>query len=171
MSGTATGRILVVDDVPENIRLLEAMLLPRGYDVVSAAEGRAALELAGSAKPDLVLLDVMMPGLDGYAVCRRLREREDTAVLSVIMLTASDGTERVMAIEAGADVRHQAVRPPRAPRSHPVAAPDQALPRHDRGAEPHTGATRSAAGRGARAAPEAPALPLAAARRRDRLGR
>jgi len=47
MSGTATGRILVVDDVPENIRLLEAMLLPRGYDVVSAAEGRAALELAG----------------------------------------------------------------------------------------------------------------------------
>jgi len=103
MSGTATGRILVVDDVPENIRLLEAMLLPRGYDVVSAAEGRAALELAGSAKPDLVLLDVMMPGLDGYAVCRRLREREDTAVLPVIMLTASDGTERVMAIEAGAD--------------------------------------------------------------------
>ena len=103
MSGTDTGRILVVDDVPANVRLLEAMLLPHGFDVVSAVEGRAALELAGSAKPDLVLLDVMMPGLDGYAVCRRLRESEETAVLPVIMVTASDGTEKVMAIEAGAD--------------------------------------------------------------------
>ena len=103
MSGTDTGRILVVDDVPANVRLLEAMLLPHGFDVVSAVEGRAALELAGSAKPDLVLLDVMMPGLDGYAVCRRLREREETAVLPVIMVTASEGTEKVMAIEAGAD--------------------------------------------------------------------
>jgi adenylate cyclase len=103
MSGDGGARILVVDDVPENVRLLEAVLAPRGYDVVSATDGRAALELAESAGPDLVLLDVMMPQPDGYAVCRRLREREETAMLPVIMLTASEGPEKTKAIEAGAD--------------------------------------------------------------------
>jgi adenylate cyclase len=97
------GRILVVDDVPENVRLLEAVLAAPGYDVISAMDGHAALELVASAKPDLVLLDVVMPGLDGYAVCRALREREETAVLPVIMLTASDASEKTEAIEAGAD--------------------------------------------------------------------
>jgi DNA-binding response OmpR family regulator len=92
-----------VDDVPENARLLEAVLAPRGYDVVVANDGHAALELAESADPDLVLLDVVMPGLDGYAVCRQLREREGTAVLPVIMLTASERSEKTKAIEAGAD--------------------------------------------------------------------
>jgi adenylate cyclase len=100
MSGDAT--ILVVDDIPANVRLLEAVLEPRGYDVVSAPDGEAALELVGSAKPDLVLLDVMMPKLDGYAVCQRLRERDETAVLPVIMVTSS-GAEKTKAIEAGAD--------------------------------------------------------------------
>ena len=100
MNGDA--RILVVDDVPQNVRLLEAVLAPRGYDVVSATGGDAALELVESAKPDLVLLDVMMPQPDGYAVCRRLREREETAVLPVIMVTSS-GAEKTNAIEAGAD--------------------------------------------------------------------
>ncbi|MBA3333964.1 MAG: response regulator [Actinobacteria bacterium] len=103
MSGDGGARILVVDDVPENVRLLEAVLTPRGYDVISATDGSVALELAESAKPDLVLLDVMMPQPDGYEVCRRLREREETAVLPVIMLTASDGPEKTKAIEAGAD--------------------------------------------------------------------
>jgi adenylate cyclase len=103
MSGDRPARILVVDDVPENVRLLEAVLAPRGYDVVSATDGRTALELVESAKPDLVLLDVMMPQPDGYEVCRRLREREETAVLPVIMLTASLGPEKTNAIEAGAD--------------------------------------------------------------------
>ena len=79
-SGNGAATILVVDDVPENVRLLEAVLAPRGYDVVAANDGHAALELAQSAKPDLVLLDVVMPGLDGYAVCRQLRERDATAV-------------------------------------------------------------------------------------------
>jgi adenylate cyclase len=97
------ARILVVDDVPENVRLLEAVLEANGYDVVSAADGRGALELATSAEPDLVLLDVMMPELDGHAVCRQLREQEETAVLPVIMLTASEGSEKRTAIEAGAD--------------------------------------------------------------------
>jgi DNA-binding response OmpR family regulator len=97
------ARILVVDDVPENVRLLEAVLAAHGYEIVSATDGHAALELAESAKPDLVLLDVMMPQPDGYAVCRQLREREETAMLPVIMLTASVGPEKMKAIEAGAD--------------------------------------------------------------------
>lgn len=95
--------ILVVDDVPENVRLLEAVLGHRGYDVVSAGDGRSALELARSASPDLVLLDVLMPEVDGYTVCRQLRASEKTAMLPVIMLTASDGPEKTQAIEAGAD--------------------------------------------------------------------
>ena len=99
----AAARILVVDDVPENVRLLEAVLEAHGYDIVTAADGHAALELAVSAKPDLVLLDVMMPQPDGLAVCRRLREQRETAVLPVIMLTASEGSEKRTAIEAGAD--------------------------------------------------------------------
>ncbi len=97
------ARILVVDDVPENVRLLEAVLTPHGYDVLTAGDGIAALELVESDQPDLLLLDVMMPGLDGYAVCTRLREGEETAVLPVIMVTSSIGQEKTRAIQAGAD--------------------------------------------------------------------
>ena len=97
------ARLLVVDDVAENVRLLQAVLEAQGYEVVTATDGAAALELAASAEPDLVLLDVMMPPPDGLAVCRRLREQPDTAVLPVIMLTASEGSEKRTAIEAGAD--------------------------------------------------------------------
>jgi DNA-binding response OmpR family regulator len=96
------ARILVVDDVPQNVRLLEAVLAPRGYDVVAATDGDRALALVESAKPDLVLLDVMMPQPDGFEVCRRLREREETAVLPVIMVTA-ETAEKTKAIQAGAD--------------------------------------------------------------------
>jgi adenylate cyclase len=103
MSSDGEARILVVDDVRENVRLLEAVLTSRGYDVISATDGRAALELAASAKPDLVLLDVLMPQPDGYAVCQRLRESEGTALLPVVMVTASEGPEKTKAIEAGAD--------------------------------------------------------------------
>ena len=103
MSPDRDARILVVDDVPENVRLLEAVLAPRGYEVISATDGPSALQLVESAKPDLVLLDVVMPGCDGYQVCRTLREREETAVLPIIMLTASEGPEKTRAIEAGAD--------------------------------------------------------------------
>jgi DNA-binding response OmpR family regulator len=98
-----TPKILVVDDVPENVRLLEAVLVPRGYEVVTAHDGDAALDLVGAEKPDLILLDVMMPGLDGYAVCTRLRANDDTAMLPVIMVTSSVGQEKTRAIEAGAD--------------------------------------------------------------------
>jgi adenylate cyclase len=98
-----TPKILVVDDVPENVRLLEAVLVPRGYEVVSAHDGDAALDLVEAEEPDLILLDVMMPGLDGYAVCTRLRANDDTAMLPVIMVTSSVGQEKTRAIEAGAD--------------------------------------------------------------------
>jgi adenylate cyclase len=98
-----TARILVVDDVAQNVRLLEAVLEAHGYDVVAATDGHAALNLVVSAEPDLVLLDVVMPQPDGYAVCRRLRARDETAMLPVIMLTASEGSEKTRAIEAGAD--------------------------------------------------------------------
>ena len=94
MTSPGAARILVVDDVLANLRLLEAVLAPHGYDVVSAADGRAALDLVESANPDLVLLDVVMPKLDGYEVCRQLRAREETAVLPVIMLTATAGPRR-----------------------------------------------------------------------------
>ncbi len=100
---TALPKILVVDDVPENVRLLEAVLTARGYRVLTARDGIEALMVVEAGEPDLILLDVMMPGLDGYAVCRRLRENDDTAVLPVIMVTSSLGEEKLRAIEAGAD--------------------------------------------------------------------
>jgi DNA-binding response OmpR family regulator len=96
-------KILVVDDVPENVRLLEAVLVSRGYEVLTANDGRSALERVRTGEPDLILLDVMMPGLDGYAVCSQLRANDDTAVLPVIMVTSSIGQEKTKAIEAGAD--------------------------------------------------------------------
>jgi adenylate cyclase len=96
------GKILVVDDVPQNVRLLEAVLAPRGYDVVTATDGDSALRLVESEEPDLVLLDVVMPQLDGYEVCRRLRAREEAAMLPVLMVTASVA-EKAKVIEAGAD--------------------------------------------------------------------
>jgi DNA-binding response OmpR family regulator len=101
--GDRPARLLVVDDVPENVRLLAAVLTSQGYEVLTAPDGLVALEVVESQDPDLILLDVMMPGLDGYEVCRRLRENDETAVLPVIMVTSSLGEEKTRAIEAGAD--------------------------------------------------------------------
>jgi adenylate cyclase len=105
MTATAERRprILVVDDIPENVRLLEAVLEPRGYEVLTANDGITALDLVESQRPDLILLDVMMPGLDGYGVCIQLRANDETAVLPVIMVTSSIGSEKTKAIAAGAD--------------------------------------------------------------------
>jgi adenylate cyclase len=97
------GRILVVDDLEQNVRLLDAVLSPRGYDVVAAQSGQEALDAVAAAPPDLVLLDILMPGMDGYEVCRRLRADPATAFLPVVMITASGAQEKVKAIEAGAD--------------------------------------------------------------------
>jgi adenylate cyclase len=95
--------ILVVDDEERNVRLLEAVLVSHGYDVVSAGSGQEALERVAAAVPDLVLLDIQMPGMDGYEVCRRLRKEPATGFLPVVMVTSSDTEVRVNAIEVGAD--------------------------------------------------------------------
>jgi adenylate cyclase len=96
-------RILVVDDVPANVRLLEAVLAPAGFSVVSASSGPEALERVAADLPDLVLLDVQMAGMNGYEVCRRIRENEDTALIPVVMVTSHDSEARIDGIRAGAD--------------------------------------------------------------------
>ena len=96
-------RILVVDDTPENVRLLDAVLSPRGYVVDTAASGAEALERLATQPPDLVLLDVVMPEMDGYEVCRHIRATPSTEMLPVIMITASALDEKRRALDAGAD--------------------------------------------------------------------
>lgn len=99
-----TARILVVDDVPANLRLLEAKLRAEYYEVALAASGPEALALATAWSPDVVLLDVMMPGMDGYEVCRRLKSQSATSHIPVVMVTAlTEQAERVRGLEAGAD--------------------------------------------------------------------
>ena len=101
---TDARRILVVDDTPVNAKLLADLLTAKGYAVTTAASGPEALDKIGSGELDLVLLDVMMPGMSGYEVCRTLREKPNTALLPVVMVTALDpAQERVKGIEAGAD--------------------------------------------------------------------
>jgi adenylate cyclase len=95
--------VLAVDDQPPNLRLLEAVLSPRGYRVIMASSGEEALKLLPSSGADLVLLDIVMPGIDGYEVCRRIRRAPETAFLPVVMITASGNQEKARAIEAGAD--------------------------------------------------------------------
>src|SRR5438477_2142653 len=98
-----TPRVLVVDDMPANVRLLEAILEPAGFTVLSASSGPEALERVVEELPDLVLLDVQMAGMNGYEVCRRIRESETTALLPVVMVTSHDNEARVDGIRAGAD--------------------------------------------------------------------
>jgi class 3 adenylate cyclase len=95
--------VLAVDDQPPNLRLLDAVFSPRGYRVITASSGEQALELLPSSEADLVLLDIVMPGIDGYEVCRRIRSDPSTAFLPVVMITASGEPEKKRAIEAGAD--------------------------------------------------------------------
>jgi adenylate cyclase len=95
--------ILVVDDLPQNVRLLDAVLSPRGYEVVPAGSGEEALALLAERPPDLVLLDILMPEMDGYEVCRRIRKDPATAFLPVVMITASGDQQKLLAIDAGAD--------------------------------------------------------------------
>jgi two-component system, cell cycle response regulator len=99
-----TARVLVVDDIPANVKLLEAKLGAEYFDVVTADSGLGALAAIESEKPDIVLLDVMMPGMDGFEVCRRVKSNPATAHIPVIMVTALDQvSDRVQGLEAGAD--------------------------------------------------------------------
>ena len=101
---TASAKILVVDDTPHNVKLLADLLTVKGYVVVTASSGAQALEKVETEQPDLVLLDVVMPEMSGYEVCRKIRGSRATATLPVVMVTALDpAQERVKGIEAGAD--------------------------------------------------------------------
>src|SRR6201996_2600160 len=99
-----TARILVVDDVPANVKLMEARLSAEYFDVITALSGQEALATCERAQCDIVLLDVMMPDMDGFEVCRRLKANPSTHHLPVIMVTALDqASDRIRGLEAGAD--------------------------------------------------------------------
>jgi class 3 adenylate cyclase len=98
-----TGTILVADDEPANYRILEEYLSECGFDVVTASNGQKALELATAHPPDLILLDVVMPGINGFETCRRLKAQESTAAIPVIFTTSLTRTaEKVKGFRAGA---------------------------------------------------------------------
>lgn len=99
-----TARVLVVDDVELNVKLLEAKLASEYFEVITAYNGPSALDLADADQPDIILLDVMMPRMDGFEVCRRLKESPRTTDIPVVMITAlSDVADRLRGLEAGAD--------------------------------------------------------------------
>lgn len=98
-----SARILVVDDIEANVRLLEAKLAAEYYEVSTAIDGQTALAMAQRDLPDIILLDVMMPGIDGFTVCRKLKEDPATRHIPVVMITALDGrADRIQGLEAGA---------------------------------------------------------------------
>jgi class 3 adenylate cyclase len=98
------ARILIADDNPANVRILSMRLAADGYDVVTARDGEEALAVAGEAQPDLILLDVMMPKLDGITVCRRLKEAQAASFTPIILVTAmTEAKDIVAGLEAGAD--------------------------------------------------------------------
>jgi len=98
------GKILIVDDYPANVKLLERNLRSAGYTTVAAYDGAEALEKVQAEHPDLILLDIMLPKIDGYEVCHRLRADETTAVIPIIMITAlKEMADRIRGLEAGAD--------------------------------------------------------------------
>src|SRR5271165_2661892 len=99
-----SGRVLVVDDLDINVKLLEAKLSAEYFDVLTAFDGRTALDIAAAELPDVILLDVMMPRMDGFEVCRQLKANPATADIPVVMVTAlSDAADRLRGLEAGAD--------------------------------------------------------------------
>ncbi len=99
-----TARVLVVDDILPNLKLLEARLTAEYFDVVTATNGFEALKICAAGDCDIVLLDVMMPGMDGFEVCRRLKAKPETMHIPVIMVTALDQpADRIKGLEAGAD--------------------------------------------------------------------
>jgi len=101
---TQPGKILVVDDNPGNVKLLNDLLTVKGFEVTTASSGQEALEKIDIDCPDLVLLDIMMPVMNGYEVCQRIRKNPATEMLPVVMVTALDASQdRIKGIEAGAD--------------------------------------------------------------------
>src|SRR5437762_11604780 len=99
-----TARVLVVDDILSNVKLLEAKLAAEYFEVITAYNGEQALARVASDAPDIILLDVMMPGMDGFEVCRRIKSNAKTTHIPVVMVTALDQpSDRVTGLDAGAD--------------------------------------------------------------------
>ena len=99
-----TAHILVVDDIEANLRVIEAKLTAEYYEVLLAQDGPTGLAMAQSQRPDIIILDVMMPGMDGFEVCRRLKDDPATRHIPVVLVTALDGrNDRITGLEAGAD--------------------------------------------------------------------
>src|SRR5216117_2533772 len=97
-------RVLIVDDDPDILRLVSYNLTQAGFDVATAATGRKALESVQKRQPDLIILDLMLPDIDGMEVCRTLRQRDDSRRIPIIMLTArGEEIDRVIGFELGAD--------------------------------------------------------------------
>ena len=104
MSAAQAAKILVVDDTPANVKLLVDVLTVSGYEARAASSGEEALAEVARELPDLILLDIMMPGMSGYEVCQRLRNDPDTALLPIVLCTSLDPQqERIKGIDAGAD--------------------------------------------------------------------
>ena len=98
----STSKLLIVDDEPENVRVLEAMVTPLGVETYTALSGSQALEMAAKVSPDVIVLDILMPGMDGIEVCRRLKENRSTRNIPVIFVTALvDVQNHAAAVEAG----------------------------------------------------------------------
>jgi adenylate cyclase len=99
-----TARILVVDDQRANVEMMAGVLTARGYTVYTAYDGVQALEQVRDMRPDLVVSDILMPNMDGYELCRRVRGEQETALLPIVLVTSLDGQgERIKGLEAGAD--------------------------------------------------------------------
>ena len=99
-----TARVLVVDDIPANVKLLEARLTAEYFEVLTASSGQEALEVCARERIDVVLLDVMMPGMDGFEACRRIKANPRTHHVPVVMVTALDQpSDKVQGLENGAD--------------------------------------------------------------------
>ncbi|MBI1925068.1 sigma-54-dependent Fis family transcriptional regulator [Candidatus Poribacteria bacterium] len=90
ITNSARPKVLIVDDIPANLKMLQDILEPQGYQIFGAADGEAALKIAAGVTPDVVLLDIVMPGMDGYEVCRRLKQNPATQQIPVIFVTAKD---------------------------------------------------------------------------------
>ncbi len=99
------ARILIVDDEPDIVEAVKMRLENYGYDIIKAINGLEAIEKSKTEKPDLIILDVMMPGLDGFEVCRRIRHDPETSSIPIIFLTVAGGAEhRQRGLQAGAQV-------------------------------------------------------------------
>lgn len=96
-------KIMIVDDTPENLELLEEMLFRKGYEVAAFPDGEMALKALDMVAPDLILLDILMPGMDGYALCGRIKENPATADVPILFVSALNRTEDIVrAFAAGA---------------------------------------------------------------------